>query len=123
MQKHPFAHHVVLLIVGMLVFWGCSNDSANSYGTTSPQTPVAPPNTVLMVNTAFSPIEIRIAANTTITWKNDDGMIHTSTSDTGVWDTGDISPGASKTTTFTTAGTFPFHCARHAGMKGNIIVQ
>ena len=63
---------------------------------------------------------------TTITWHNGSGVAHTSTSDTpGLWDTGNIPAGSSKTTTFTTAGTFNFHCIYHAsmGMTGSITVQ
>jgi plastocyanin len=72
---------------------------------------------------AFNPATITVARGTTVTWKNNDGMTHTSTSDTGVWDTGDIVSGGTKTTTFNTAGTFPFHCIYHAGMKGTVVVQ
>jgi len=64
-----------------------------------------------------------IQKNTTITWKNNSGVTHTSTSNTGAWDTGDIASGASKTTTFATAGTFSFHCKYHAMMTGTITVQ
>jgi plastocyanin len=73
----------------------------------------------------FSPATITVPAGTTVTWKNNDAYAHTSTSDTGVWDTGNVAAGASTTTTFSTAGTFPYHCTYHAamGMKGTVIVQ
>ena len=77
----------------------------------------------MIASIAFSPSSITVSKNTTVTWTNNDGVIHTSTSDNGMWDTGDIAPGASKTTTFTTAGTFSFHCTHHPSMKGSVIVQ
>jgi plastocyanin len=42
-----------------------------------------------------------------------------------LWDTGNMNPGTSKTTTFNTAGTFGFHCTYHAamGMTGTITVH
>lgn len=119
------------LIVGVLtlVGAGCSNDSSNPYGatSTSPGSTLgsASPNTVLMSGMVFSPVTITVAVGTTITWRNNDGIAHTSTSDTGVWNTGKLEPGTSATTTFTTAGTFPYNCIYHAsmGMKGTVIVQ
>jgi len=76
-----------------------------------------------MSGMAFSPATLTVSAGTTVTWKNDDTMAHTSTSDTGVWDTGNIAAGASKTTTFPTAGTYAYHCTYHSGMKGTVVVQ
>jgi plastocyanin len=72
---------------------------------------------------AFGPGSITVSVGTTITWHNNDGINHTSTSNTGVWDTGAIPPGGSKTQTFATAGTFPYHCNIHTMMTGTIIVQ
>ena len=77
-----------------------------------------------MAGMAFSPTRITVSLNTTITWVNNDGTVHTSTSDTGVWDTGDIPAGTSKATRFAVAGTFPFHCTYHSGMmRGTVVVQ
>jgi plastocyanin len=78
---------------------------------------------VVMSNIAFGPATITVSAGTTITWQNNDAINHTSTSDTGAWDTGIIAPGASKTTTFSTPGTFPYHCTVHAMMTGTVVVQ
>jgi plastocyanin len=76
-----------------------------------------------MYNMAFSPATLTVPVNTTVTWQNNDGIAHTSTSDTGVWDTGSIPAGGTKTTAFTTAGTFPYHCSVHPMMTGKIVVQ
>jgi plastocyanin len=123
-----------VLGLGMLSLgeWGCSSDSSTSpygsYATAPAPAPAptpAPSNTVLMSGMTFSPATITVAVGTTVTWKNNDGVAHTSTSDTGVWDTGNIAAGASTTTTFNTAGTFPYNCVYHAsmGMRGTVIVQ
>ncbi len=119
----------VCLMVGavVLVMSGCSN---NSYGTngggSSSGGGGAPPNTIVMQNIAFNPSTKTITKGTTLTFQNLDGFVHTATSDSaGGWDTGDIAGGSSKTVTFSTAGTFPYHCKYHAsmGMTGKIIVQ
>jgi plastocyanin len=119
-----------LLLLGLAMFAAaCNNDSSNPYGSsaaTAPSTPSAPaPNTVVMSGMAFVPATITVTVGTTVTWKNADGVAHTSTSDTGVWDTGRIGAGATATATFTTPGTYPYNCVYHAsmGMKGTVIVQ
>ena len=110
-----------------LVSSGCKSSSSSPYGSTptGPAPTPAPTNTVLMQGMAFSPATITVAVGTTVTWKNQDSYAHTSTSDTNVWDTGSIQGGGSATTTFNTAGTFPYHCTFHEsmGMKGTVIVQ
>ncbi len=117
----------IALIVGLAVLGiaGCSKGSGSSYNMSpAPPPPPAPqPNTVVMSNYAFSPTTVTVAKGTTITWQNNDGVAHTSTSDTGVWDTGNIPSGGSKTTTFDVTGTFPFHCSYHTMMTGKIVVQ
>lgn len=109
----------------LLLVAGCKNNSSNSYGSapTSPSPVTVPPNTVIMANMAFDPPTITVAKNTTVTWTNNDRDTHNSTSDSGVWATGDIAPGSSKTTTFTTTGTFAYTCTLHPMMKGTVIVQ
>ena len=66
-----------------------------------------------------------IAMGTTVTWTNNDSIPHTSTSDSGVWDSGILSSGQSFSFAFTQAGTYPYHCAIHgaASMSGTIVVQ
>jgi plastocyanin len=103
---------------------GCKdNDQNATSGYNNPPNPS--PNTVTMQYNAFSPATITVAVNTTITWRNNDGTTHTSTSDSTGWDTGDIAPGASRTSTFNTRGTFRYHCTYHRamGMTGTVVVQ
>ena len=66
-----------------------------------------------------------VAMGTTVTWTNNDSIAHTTTSDTGVWDSGILAPGQSFSFTFASTGTFPYHCAIHgaASMSGTIVVQ
>ena len=74
----------------------------------------------------FTPdvITLVIGTNNTVYWTNNDASIHTATSDkSGVFDTGNIVQGASAQVTFTTPGTFTYHCIYHAWMQGTIIVK
>jgi plastocyanin len=74
-------------------------------------------------NSAFAPTSTTIKVGDTVTWTNRDAFSHTSTSDTGAWDTGVIVAGASRSFTFTSAGTFAYHCSIHSFMKATVIVQ
>jgi plastocyanin len=71
---------------------------------------------------AFNPKSLTVAAGTTVVWTNNDKVAHTSTSDTGIWDSGHIQPGKTFSHTFATAGTFSYHCNIHPSMKGSIVV-
>jgi len=108
-----------IVILGM---FGCKSDSENP-GTSGQSN--LPPNTIAMSASVFSPATITVTAGTTITWQNFDNIVHTSTSDSTGWNTGDIQPGASKTAVFNTQGTFKYHCTYHRamGMVGTVIVQ
>jgi amicyanin len=77
---------------------------------------------------AFSPASLTIKAGTTVVWKNTTTVPHTVTSDDGKsFDSGIANPIAARSGTFsftfTTAGTFAYHCAIHPFMQATIIVQ
>src|SRR5215831_13813177 len=63
-------------------------------------------NQVVMQNTAFSPISITVALNTTVTWTNKDGFAHTVTSDNGIFDSGTVNSNGTFSFKFTSVGTF-----------------
>jgi plastocyanin len=80
---------------------------------------------VSMVNFQFIPASLTINTGDTVTWTNNTAATnHTTTSDTGVWDSGTLTPGVSFSFTFTQTGTFAYHCTFHQalGMVGTIIV-
>ena len=74
-------------------------------------------------NLAFNPSVVSIAVGDTVTWTNNDTITHTVTSDVlGKFDSMDIPPGGSFSQTFTTAGTFGYHCSIHTYMMGTVNV-
>ncbi len=76
-----------------------------------------------LTTTAFNPNSVTIASGMTITWMNNDSIEHTTTANAGAWDSGRLAPGASFSRTFTTVGTFPYHCSIHPDMVATVIVQ
>jgi plastocyanin len=71
---------------------------------------------------AFVPATVVINKGEDVKWTNLDLVVHTSTSDTGKWDSGDITHGNSFQFKFTTTGTFDYHCTYHTAMKGTVRV-
>lgn len=76
------------------------------------------------INTwAFTPADVTISAGQSITWTNTGSQAHSATADNGsTFDTGLVPPGESKTVTFTTPGTYTYHCTPHPWMKASITV-
>jgi len=77
---------------------------------------------VSIFNFAFNPSAITVRAGTTITWTNNDSASHTVTSDTNTFASGTLSTGQSFSATFSTPGTYAYHCAIHPSMTGTVIV-
>jgi plastocyanin/glucose/arabinose dehydrogenase len=73
---------------------------------------------VEMRNVAFNPPSLQVKVGTKVTWTNRDDVEHTTTSDTGVWDSGLLPNGSSFSFTFAQAGTFPYYCRPHGGAGG-----
>ncbi len=72
---------------------------------------------------AFSPSSVQINVGDTVRWTNSDSAAHTVTSDTSAFGSGTLSQNQTFSFTFTSAGTFPYHCGFHPGMTGSVSVQ
>lgn len=72
---------------------------------------------------AFNPGDITVAAGTTVTWNNGDGVSHTTTSDDDVWNSGSLSSGDTFEVVFDEPGVYAYHCNIHRTMTGTITVE
>jgi plastocyanin len=79
--------------------------------------------TAVVQDFMFRPARIEIAAGTTIVWTNGGQVAHTVTAEDGSFDTGPIEAGRRRPVTFSTPGTFRFHCTPHPFMRGEIVVR
>jgi plastocyanin len=72
----------------------------------------------------FEPKTITVAPGTTVRWVNHGKERHTVTSRDGLFDSGELSPGASYSVTFTRPGTYHYFCRPHEkmGMVGTVVV-
>ncbi len=75
--------------------------------------------TVAIKDFAFDPQTLEIKQGTTIIFVNHDTAKHTVTSDTGIFDSGDIDSGQSYTLKLDQPGTYPYFCEFH-GDKGGV---
>jgi plastocyanin len=71
---------------------------------------------------AFAPATLTVTAGDTITWTNEDSVVHTATSTTGAFDTGELAQGESSSVTFTAPGTYAYICSPHPDMTGQVTV-
>jgi len=118
---------ISLLALGSAVLLGCGGDD-----TTGPPLATAPD--ILIVANASgagsnaydpNPLTISLAAKRTVKWRNNDGAApnHTVTSDTGLFDSGNLSESNVFSFTFTATGTYTYHCSIHPSMTGTVIVN
>lgn len=70
----------------------------------------------------FEPAQLNVPPGTTVQWTNRGKQKHTVTSDKGLWDSGDLDPGATYSRTFDSPGTYTYNCRHHKGMTGTIVV-
>lgn len=77
---------------------------------------------VKAINFAFQPQALTVKVGTPVMFQNGDTTTHTFTANGGAFDSGRASPGQSFSFTFSSAGTFPFHCMIHSSMTGTITV-
>ena len=75
----------------------------------------------------FVPKVLTVRVGTTVKFSNKDRVGHTVTSDTGLFDSGNLNKGEEFFFTFTEVGEYPYYCAPHGGpggvgMSGVIIV-
>ncbi len=72
---------------------------------------------------SFKQETLEIPVGTTVRWVNKDPVAHTSTSESGVWESPLIGPGETFEFTFNAAGEYPYYCVPHPFMKARILVH
>jgi len=127
------AFSLSVLLVGSVVLSACGSsnsstpsDSGTGSGLTCPKggAPVAT-TSVTVADFSFTPECIVVPAGSTVTWTNTGMPIHTVTSDTGAFDSGQLGNAGVFHFAFADPGTFNYHCIAHQtlGMVGTVMVQ
>ena len=93
---------------------------------TSPK-PTSPPGTgtvaASIVDFVFAPANLTVPQGSTVRWTNADSAAHTVTEDGGAFGSPTLGDGDTFRHTFTTPGTFAYHCAIHPSMTGTVTVS
>jgi plastocyanin len=77
---------------------------------------------VEIVEFAYDPDPVVVAAGGKVIWQNEDTAPHTATADDGSFDTGTLEKGKLKSETFKEPGTFTYFCQIHPTMHGTVEV-
>lgn len=123
-------------LLAILLLAGCGASSATSTTSTTSTSAASAPSATASAGTAqvkvteqnekygFSPAMLTVAAGTKVVWTNSTDVPHTVTSDTGSTLASSMisSSGGTFSFTFTTPGTYTYHCTIHPYMKGTIVV-
>ena len=81
-------------------------------------------NGIEVKNYAFDPQTLSIKTGTTSTWVNENpGTIHTVTSETSLFSSGNIQPEGRFSFTFGEPGIYEYYCAIHPWMNGTVVVS
>jgi plastocyanin len=111
-------------ISGCLIAWLAIRGSIGA--TFAADAPTSQPAAqVLIDNFTFTPQTLTIAAGTKVTWINHDDIPHTATSSVKprIFNSGALDTDQQYSFVFTRPGVYPYFCAVHPHMTGQIIVQ
>jgi plastocyanin len=118
-SKQSFINAVLITtIILALTIYACSK--SGGYGNGGG---VDNGNNVSIKNFAFSVSTLTVSSGTTVIWTNNDGTTHTVTADDNSFDSNDIAPGKTYSKTFSSTGTFAYHCKYHSTMTASVVVK
>lgn len=111
----------LFLVFSILVFAGATASAAEARAGATTASPDIVLRGVHIVSFAFQPAIVVVPVGGIVVWQNSATIDHTTTSDTGQWDSGAMAPGALFHVIFTKVGVYRYHCSIHPFMKGAII--
>jgi len=102
-----------IVMVGFGLYWSAHYDTTATAAT---------PTSVVIKDFAFSPPDLTVGSGTTVTWTNDDGIVHTVSATDRSFTSSELQQGATYEVTFTAPGPHTYICAIHPEMTGTITV-
>ena len=119
---------LVVVMVGASACGSASSAGVRASATGPSAAAVAPANGVTIHTFMFGPATLDVTAGTTVTWANQDSILHTVTSGTpghgdGLFGHNLNGAGSSYTFVFDSPGRYPYFCSIHNVMRGTIVVS
>lgn len=124
-QLRRFGWLAILMSLTLVVV-ACGDETGDDTDDTSATTAAGDGDgaDVVMEGIAFQPGETTVDVGTTVTWTNEDGVTHTTTSDDELWDSGNLSTDETFSFTFDEPGTYTYFCQIHPSqMQATIVVE
>jgi plastocyanin len=87
----------------------------------SKQAKAAASATVSVGDNFYSPVTVTVNVGDTVSWRNAGAAQHSATADNGSFDTGVFGPGASRSNTFSAAGSFGYFCTVHGPSQSGTV--
>ena len=78
--------------------------------------------TIKIANFQFNPGVTTVPAGTAVTWTNNDDDAHSVVANNKAFRSSPLDTGDSYTFTFSTPGTYAYHCGLHPQMVGKVVV-
>lgn len=119
---------IAVAVVGTTIYFATrnnTNDTMTNMNSQSSSTNTEATDKVMIANFAFAPSNITVKKGTTVTWTNNDSMVHDVTEIDGQDGphSGNLANGQTYTFTYNTVGTFKYHCSIHPSMTGSVTVN
>ena len=122
-MKQRTTFTLLMLVFASILFFGCSK-STNDTGITADGRVTAAstnPHLVVISNSTFSPVRMQVVVGTTVTWVNQDNIVHTVSAYDDSFNSGDIKPGSTFSYTPAEPGTRPYRCIYHDKHAGELV--
>lgn len=109
---------VTIAVIAASASCGSSSSGPTSIRTAPPMQAGATAN-ITIQDFSFTPAVDTVKVGTMVQWMNNGPSEHSTTSDSGIWDSGGLTPpsmggsGATFQHTFNQTGSFPYHCTFH----------
>jgi plastocyanin len=109
-MRDSYVIFAILGILSVVAVSGCTSMNTSA-------------NTVTIQNNTFTPATMYVQVNKTVSWINKDSVTHRVVSNSGLFDSGNLTTGMSYNYTFTTTGSYSYHDLTNPSMTGTIVVS
>lgn len=133
MKKHLACLAVAVPFLAVIILAACSDGTGGGINGPVQADVVIVPGAQILGFQAYDPdtitVQLNGAASVKVIWRNDDQVggvnVQHNVSDTTVANAFGITidPGDTASVTFSTAGSYPYKCSFHPGMRGLVVVQ
>jgi plastocyanin len=113
---------IALLVLAVLAA-GCGGSDEEPVPVAAVQPEPRAQATVEIRSFKYEPPTVTVRKGGRVRWTDSDAAAHTATADDRSFDTQTIDKGAAGVVSFTTAGTFAYHCDFHPFMKATVVVR